>query len=89
MVGGTVIESIETTAHGSGRRVRRLWCVEGGRSSDECAVYADPEEARKVRTGDKIWWQGRSIYWTDQDGCFEDKEIAKIGFSFDPRPRKQ
>lgn len=78
MVGGTVIENIL-----AGADKRRLWCVDR-RHGDECAVFAGAAEAADVRPGDRIWWQGRSIYWT-RDGAFTDREIRKVGFSFDPR----
>lgn len=83
MVGGTVIENQTVTCRETGRVRRRLWCVDR-RHGDECAVFADREEAAEVRPGDRIWWQGRKIYWT-RDGAFTEREISKIGFSFDPR----
>ena len=83
MVGGTVIENRVSSNPETGAIRRRLWCVDG-RHGDECAVYADREEAADVRPGDRIWWQGGKIYWT-RDGLFVDREIRKIGFSFDPR----
>ncbi len=78
MVGGTVIENQQTHADR-----RRLWCVDR-RHGDECAVFADATEAADVRPGDRIWWQSGKIYWT-RDGAFTEREIRKIGFSFDPR----
>ncbi len=88
MVGGTVIESQSTcivAGEYPGRQadVVRLWCMDG-RHGDECAVYADLTEALGVMPGDRVWWQGRKIYWT-RDGAFTEREIRKIGFSFDPR----
>ena len=83
MVGGTVIENILSTCQESGRHRRRLLCVDR-RNSDECAVFADAEDAADVAPGDRIWWQGRSIYWT-RDGVFTERAIRKVGFSFDPR----
>lgn len=83
MVGGTVIENQVSTCAETGRIRRRIWCVDR-RYNDECAVFADAEEAEDVQPGDRIWWQGGSIYWT-RDGAFVEREIRKIGFSFDPR----
>lgn len=82
MVGGTVIENRLRLIEGGDLR-RQLWCVDR-RHGDECAVFADPTEAEGVRPGDRIWWQGGKIYWT-RDGAFTEREIRKIGFSFDPR----
>ncbi len=88
MVGGTVIEAkpmrITAGAYpGKQTDVIRLWCADR-RSSDECAVYALSEEAADAKPGDWIWWQGGNIYWT-RHGAFIEREIKKIGFSFDPR----
>lgn len=83
MVGGTVIENLLSRCGATHQERRRLWCVDR-RHGDECAVFADPEEARDVIPGDRIWWQGGRIYWT-RDGAFTEREIRKIGFSFDPR----
>lgn len=82
MVGGTVIE-VKLTRTEGGCDVARLWCVDR-RHADECAVYADPVEGAKVRPGDRIWWQCGKIHWT-RDGAFTEREIRKVGFSFDPR----
>lgn len=93
MVGGTVIENVICRSSGTGLLRRRLWCADR-RSTDECAVFADVEEAEDVRVGDWIWWQGGKIYWTrypngdsSQEPEFVEREIRKIGFSFDPRGR--
>lgn len=91
MVGGTVIENVVTRNSETGAFRRRLWCADR-RSSDECAVFADCHEAEDVQPGDWIWWQSGKIYWTrhvdgdpDKGSEFVEREIRKIGFSFDPR----
>ena len=84
MVGGQVIENRLDVSRETGSLRRILWCVDGRHHSDECAVFADAHEAEDVRPGDQIWWQGGKIYWT-RKGLFVDREIRKIGFSFDPR----
>lgn len=91
MIGGTVLENIVCQNPDTGEYRRRLWCVDR-RSADECAVYADLEEAEDVRTGDWIWWQSGKIYWTrypngdsTKEPEFVEREINKIGYSFDPR----
>lgn len=83
MIGGTVIENQISACAETGRVRRRLWCVDR-RHGDECAVFADLNEAADVQPGDRIWWQSGKIYWT-RDGAFVEREIRKIGFSFDPR----
>lgn len=83
MIGGTVIENQISACAETGKLRRRLWCVDR-RHADECAVFADPDEAADVQPGDRIWWQSGKIYWT-RDGAFVEREIRKIGFSFDPR----
>ena len=87
MVGGTIIEVRTMKAHGSGRDVLRLWCVDK-RNGDECAVYTEPYIGQNVNlpeVGDEIWWQGRTIFWSDPERTWVDCSIPKIGFSFDPR----
>lgn len=90
MVGGTVIENVVADLE-SGTPARRLWCVERRNPSNECAVFADIDEASDVQPGDLIWWQGGKIFWTryenpeDEEPIFCEREISKIGFSFDPR----
>ena len=84
MVGGSVIEVRPMKAHGSGRDVIRLWCLDatnGGR--DECAVYTAPAD-KLPAVGDQVWWQGGFIYWTPA-GRHEERKLPKIGNSFDPR----
>jgi hypothetical protein len=84
MVGGTVIENALGIGQRSGEPRRQLWCVDSNSRSDECAVFCDIEAGKDVRPGDRIWWQERTIYWT-RDGEFVEREIPKVGFSFDPR----
>lgn len=87
MVGGTVIENrVGEGGRGQGQR-RQLWCVDHHGRSEECAVFCDIEAGKDVRPGDRIWWQGGTIYWT-RDGEFTEREIPKVGFSFDPRKDK-
>lgn len=84
MVGGVVLENRIMLLPESNRMVRRLWCIDTD-SHGECAVYADPDEAKDVMPKDFIWWQSGKIFWSDTAGTVSDKEIDKIGYSFDPR----
>lgn len=83
MIGGTVLENRLTTSPNR-VAVRQLWCIDTRNPNDECAVFADPDEAADVRPGDRIWWQSGKIFWS-RHGEFHDKQIKKIGYSFDPR----
>lgn len=75
MVGGKIIE-----VRREGERTR-IWCVDG---SDECAIYIEtPSEMPAL--GDMLWWQGRTAFWTPADKRFVERELTRIGFSFDPR----
>ena len=92
MVGGTVIENRAVLCGEAKTWRRQLWCADR-RSTDECAVFADMDEAEDVRAGDWIWWQSGTIYWTryehpdDEEPVFCEVPLKKIGFSFDPRPK--
>ena len=93
MIGGTVIQnSLGEGGRSQGQR-RQLWCIDHIHgTSDECAVFCDIEAGADVRPGDRIWWQGGTIYWTRDDAPgepgFVEREIPKVGFSFDPRKDK-
>ncbi len=84
MVGGTVIENIPVPLEQGVRR--RLWVTDPRGREGECRVYCDIKGGKDVRPGDRIWWQGGTIYWTRDiaDGEYEfvDREIDKVGFSF-------
>ena len=80
MIGGTVIENALVRQNETDRLLRRLWCMEG---NDECAVYAEPDDAAEVRTGDRIWWQAGKIMWS-REGEFRDRVFPKVGYSFTP-----
>ena len=82
MVGGTVIEIIDTGP--------TLWINCRGLGSekyDECAIYVERSDAaRSVSEGDSIWWHGRWAYWAPQSREFTDYPLARVGFSGVPRP---
>lgn len=90
MIGGTVIENKLGKNGRSGDVRRQLWCV--NHNGDECAVFCDIEGGADVRAGDRIWWQSGTIYWTrdetKNDRGFVEREIDKVGGSFDPRKDK-
>lgn len=80
MVGGKVIEVKRMTTE-NGRDVIRVWCVD---KFDECAIYIEPQKDSPL-PGDSVWWQGRVAMWTPADRRFVDKELPRVGYSFDPR----
>lgn len=87
MIGGTVIETVETPD--------KIWinCREE-RSGDECAIYVEKDaRARTVAEGDSVWWQGRQAMWTPKgfhpngkSGIDYDIRLKRIGFSGARRP---
>lgn len=77
MVGGKIIE-----VRPEGEKTR-IWCID---KHDECAIYIE-SVADGPQPGDQIWWQGRAAMWTPADKRFVDKELRRIGYSFDPRRR--
>lgn len=86
MVGGTVIEVLPMTIRagyypGKMVDVVRIWCLD--RNGDERAVYV--KSNAKVETGDSVWWQGGTAFWTPKDRSMIDVPLEKVAFSFDPR----
>lgn len=90
MVGGTIIEAMVVRHPETGVELLRLWCMDK-RNGDERAVYTEPYYGPDIglpivpRVGDEIWWQGRTIFWSDPDRTWVDHELPRIGYSFDPR----
>ena len=75
MVGGKIIEvNLDT-------RGLRLWCMD--RNGDELAIYVKPEKEIPC-PGDDVWWQGRTAYWSTKNRTYVDRNLDRIGYSFDP-----
>lgn len=85
--GGIVIDvwPIDLRVSGEVRRLLRVW-VYDPRSGDESAVYVDPEQGAGIRVHDRVWWGADCVYWT-RGGEFTDRQLPKVGLSFDPRPK--
>ena len=87
MIGGTVIETIETED--------KIWinCRED-QYGDECAIYVEKDaKARTVAEGDSVWWQDRQAMWTPKEfrpkgrsGIDHDIRLKRIGCSGAQRP---
>lgn len=75
MVGGKVIEVLRKG------EATRLWCVDS--YGDETAIHVKTVEELPA-PGDDVWWQGRGAYWTPRDRRFRDRELERVGYSFDP-----
>ena len=87
MIGGTVIETIETPD--------KIWinCRED-QSTSECAIYVEKTaKSRTVSEGDAIWWQGETAMWTPKTRAGEtvgkksDITLRRIGSSGAKRPQ--
>ena len=81
MVGGTVIETIDTGT--------RVWinCRNNNAPSQTCAIYVErTEKSRSVSEGDQIWWMSFTAYWTPKGSPFEDMMLVKTSGSGVKRP---
>ncbi|HEX5426642.1 MAG TPA: hypothetical protein VFW94_24230 [Candidatus Acidoferrales bacterium] len=74
MVGGIVINIIRLP---DGAWVQ---CLDTTYANDTCAIRV--ADAKEMKVGDKLWWQGRIAFWTPWP--FEGKEdirLERIGYS--------
>lgn len=86
MVGGIVIETIN--------KPNKIWVnVKERESKQTCAIYIEKNDnAKKVKPGDSLWWQGRFAMWTPSGvndgkcGVDYDIRIPRIGYSGVNRP---
>lgn len=89
MVGG-VVKDVIPVEDGT---TPRVWinCVDTT-YADECAIYVVADEnARLVRAGDKVWWQGRKAFWTRQGAKDQDEvdvALERFGYSGVGRPTR-
>lgn len=78
MVGGTVFE---TRIDGE-----RVWLNVRDdfppKRPDECAVYVVKNaDSERIKSGDRVWWQGRKLFWTRKDRSIIEKEIPRASYS--------
>lgn len=73
MVGGTVIETIDTGT--------KVW-INCKDNNDKCAIYVKRDsKSLCISEGDMIWWQGQNAYWTAKNR--QDKTIGKVDESLE------
>lgn len=71
MIGGVVIDVCASKKSGN------YWVnVKDSDSKETCQIWTS---SSLVGIGDKIWWQGKRAFITNETYC--EKEIDKIGFS--------
>lgn len=71
MIGGLVVDVLKSVKSGN------FWIdVVDTDTKERCQIYTS---SNLVAVGDKIWWQGKSAFITNNKYC--EKEIDKIGFS--------
>lgn len=72
MIGGTVTETVEDRS--------RIWVkVADDKHFDSCAInVVNNDEAKKIKPGDSIWWQGTFAMWTPYENRSEARRRAGI-----------
>lgn len=77
MVGGKVEQTIDCGD--------RMWVIVRGTGSEQsnlCAIFVErTPESRSISEGDSIWWQGAHAFWTPANRAFEDRTLARLGYS--------
>lgn len=74
MVGGEVINIVNTS---EGTWVQ---CLDRTYAEDTCAVFV--KDAKQMKIGDKLWWQGKRAFWTPVPGDGRrDIALEKLGYS--------
>jgi hypothetical protein len=81
MVGGTVIETIDTG--------ERIWvnCKDTTHSNTSAIYLERTVESRSISEGDSIWWQGKHAYWTPKSKAFHDFQLIRTSCSGVDRPQ--
>jgi len=79
MVGGKVINIVKVEDG--------VWvqCLDRTYSEQTCAIRV--KDAKEMKVGDSLWWQGRHAYWTPKpDDGREDVRLERIGYSHSSIP---
>jgi hypothetical protein len=74
MVGGEVINIV--------RQSQSTWiqCMDRTYSDQTCAIRV--RDAKEMKIGDALWWQGNRAYWTPKpDNGQEDIVLERVGYS--------
>ena len=76
MVGGDVVDVVLDG--------EKVWvnCREPS-SGDTCAIYVVRDERSEIiDVGDRLWWQGRTAFWTPLPiGGSSDIPLKRVGYS--------
>lgn len=52
--------------------------------NDFCAVYVERNEtSERIKKGDSLWWQGRSVMWTPPENRVKEPNTLKCGVDYD------
>lgn len=79
MVGGVVINIVKMD--------ESTWveCLDTTYASDTCAIRV--KDAREMKVGDSLWWQGNRAMWTPKpDDGREDIILERVGYSHSTIP---
>ena len=88
MVGGVVVgivRSDDTLLHVGGTRYKSESGHVVDNRDDRICVRVD-EGNEEIRLGDRVWWQGRRIYWTPVGRADDRVEVilGRMSYSFTP-----
>jgi len=75
-VGGNIVSKIVKILDESKQEVVCYTCKDS--DGDLVCVYG-ARQTNEPRVGEKIWWQGRVIYFNN-----DKQRLVKVGYSFDP-----
>lgn len=79
MVGGKVINIVRTS---DGDWIQ---CLDTTYAQDTCAIRV--RDAKEMKVGDSLWWQGSRAYWTPKpDDGREDIILERVGYSHSSIP---
>ena len=79
MVGGKVINIVKL------KDSTWVQCVDRTYSEQTCAIRV--ADAKEMKVGDSLWWQGRQAFWTPKpDDGREDIKLERIGYSHSTIP---
>jgi hypothetical protein len=79
MVGGKVINIVHCEDS--------VWiqCIDRTYTDQTCAIYV--KEAKEMKIGDALWWQGPYAFWTPKpDDGREDIQLERLGYSHSKVP---
>ena len=58
-------------------------------------LVEDSEKARRIKAGDRLWWQSSWVFWTPvpvpkdpRDGVDYDIRLNRASYSYEPKPKR-